>query len=81
MSVAAPVHEHDLTTYGCPLHYLKARQALARLAPGERAVFLFAPGESADQVRSSLAEDGHTVLEVDAAAERIRVVVEKGPEL
>lgn len=80
MNVSAPVAEHDLTTYGCPLHYLKARQALAKLAPGERAVFLFAPGESAEQVRASLAEDGHDVLEVDAAPQRIRVVVEKGAE-
>lgn len=71
------MQEHDLTTYGCPLHYLKARQALSRMAVGERVAFLFAPGESAEQVRASLAEDGHGVLEVEAAPQRIRVVVEK----
>ena len=75
--MSTAVHEHDLTTYGCPLHYLKARQALAKLAVGEQVAFLFAPGESAEQVRASLAEDGHGVLEVDAGAAHIRVVVQK----
>ena len=65
----------DLSTYGCPLHYVKARQALSRLAPGERVAFLFSAGESAEQVRASLAEDGHCVLAVETDGDMLRVEV------
>lgn len=73
---AAPVV--DLSTYGCPLYFVMARQALSRLADGERVVFLFAPGESADQLRDGLAEDGHRVLGIEQAGDGVRVEVEKG---
>lgn len=73
---AAPVV--DLSTYGCPLYFVMARQALSRLADGERVVFLFAPGESADQLRDGLAEDGHRVLGIEQARDGVRVEVEKG---
>nr|AMK59265.1 SirA family protein [uncultured bacterium UPO47] len=67
----------DLSTYGCPLHYVKARQALSRLAAGERMVFLFTAGESAAQVRDSLAADGHRVLSVEPMGNTLRVEVVK----
>lgn len=68
----------DLSTYGCPLHYVKARQALSRLAAGERVAFLFAAGESASQVRDSLAADGHHVLTIEPDGNSLRVEVAKG---
>ena len=68
----------DLSTYGCPLYFVMARQALSRLADGERVVFLFAAGESADQLRDGLAEDGHRVLAVEQGSDCVRVEVEKG---
>ena len=68
----------DLSTYGCPLYFVMARQALGRLADGERVVFLFAAGESADQLRDGLAEDGHRVLAVEQGSDGVRVEVEKG---
>lgn len=67
----------DLSTYGCPLHYVKARQALSRMAAGERVAFLFSAGESAEQVRASLAEDGHRVLMVRPCGDTLRVEVAK----
>lgn len=67
----------DLSTYGCPLHYVKARQALSRMAGGERVVFLFAAGESAEQVRASLSADGHHVLMVRPCGDTLRVEVAK----
>ena len=67
----------DLSTYGCPLHYVKARQTLSRLAPGERVAFLFAAGESAEQVRDGLAADGHRVLSIRPARDTLRVEVAK----
>lgn len=80
MSAAAAdtaVPQVDLSTYGCPLHYVKARQALSRMAAGERVVFLFAAGESAEQVREALAADGHRVLFVEPVGDTLRVEVAK----
>lgn len=68
----------DLSTYGCPLHYVKARQALSRIAVGERLAFLFSVGESAEQVRGSLAEDGHRVLAIETDGDTLRVEVARG---
>lgn len=68
----------DLSTYGCPLHYVKARQALSRMTFGERVAFLFSVGESAGQVRDTLAEDGHRVLAVETCGDTLRVEVAKG---
>ncbi|HEY0674808.1 MAG TPA: sulfurtransferase TusA family protein [Immundisolibacter sp.] len=68
----------DLSTYGCPLHYVKARQALSRIPIGGRMAFLFSAGESAEQVRSSLADDGHRVLAIQTDGDRLRVEVAKG---
>jgi TusA-related sulfurtransferase len=68
----------DLSTYGCPLHYVKARQALSRVAVGDRVVFLFSAGESAEQVRGSLADDGHRVLAIETYGDTLRVEVAKG---
>ena len=67
----------DLSTYGCPLYFVMARQALSRLAGGERVMFLFAPGESADQLRDGLTQDGHRVLGIEQAGDGLRVEVEK----
>ncbi len=79
MSVAALVTlpQVDLSSYGCPLHYVKARQALSRMAAGEQVAFLFAAGESAEQVRDSLAQDGHRVLTVRPQGDTLRVEVAK----
>jgi len=67
----------DLSTYGCPLHYVKARQALSRMTAGERVAFLFSAGESAEQVRESLAQDGHRVLAIETYGDTLRVEVAK----
>ncbi|MGK2941312.1 MAG: sulfurtransferase TusA family protein [Immundisolibacter sp.] len=67
----------DLSSYGCPLHYVKARQTLSRMAPGERVAFLFSAGELAEQVRDSLAQDGHRVLTVRTQGDTLRVEVAK----
>lgn len=68
----------DLSTYGCPLYFVMARQALGRLAQGARVVFVFAAGESAEQLRQGLAEDGHRVLGIEHGGDGLRVAVEKG---
>lgn len=70
---AAPVI--DLTGYGCPLHYIKARNELRKYPAGELVDFLFVSGDPSQQVRNSLKSDGHEILEFQeqGTATRIRV--------
>lgn len=68
----------DLTGYGCPLHYIKARNALRDHRSGEEVEFLFVSGDPSEQVKSSLASDGHTVVSVTEEATATRIRVRKG---
>ena len=65
----------DLTGYGCPLHYIKARNALRKFKGGDEVDFLFVSGDPSQQVSSSLESDGHEILSVQdqGAATRIKV--------
>ncbi len=67
VSTASGSSEHnadviDLTSYGCPLHYIKARSELRRFNEGEIITFLFMAGDPAKQVSTSLESDGHYIL-------------------
>lgn len=65
----------DLTGYGCPLHYIRARNELRKFPAGELVDFLFVSGDPSQQVRNSLKSDGHDIVEVQeqGTATRIRV--------
>ena len=65
----------DLTSYGCPLHYIRARNELRKFSAGELVDFLFVSGDPSQQVRNSLKSDGHDIVEVQeqGTATRIRV--------
>ena len=67
----------DLSTYGCPLHYLKARNALHGLSVGDVVDFLLESGESTQQVASSLESDGHRVLYKEERGTTTRITVKK----
>jgi sulfite reductase beta subunit-like hemoprotein/TusA-related sulfurtransferase len=67
----------DLSTYGCPLHYLKARNALHNLPEGTVVDFLLESGESTQQVASSLENDGHRVLYKEERGSTTRITVKK----
>lgn len=67
----------DLSTYGCPLHYLKARNALHNLPEGAVVDFLLESGESTQQVASSLENDGHRVLYKEERGSTTRITVKK----
>jgi TusA-related sulfurtransferase len=49
----------DLTMYGCPMHYIKAKEALNDLASGETLLFLVNAGDAVEEVQGSLLQDGH----------------------
>ena len=55
----------DLSSYGCPLHYIKARNSLRQFSHGDIIDFVFASGDPARQAASSLESDGHNVMNVE----------------
>ena len=67
----------DLSTFGCPLHYIKARNELRKFSTGEVVDFLFTAGEPSQQVSSSLASEGHEILETEAQGDKTRIRVKK----
>ncbi|MBE9532971.1 MAG: sulfurtransferase TusA family protein [Proteobacteria bacterium] len=48
----------DLTLYGCPMHYIKAREAVQNIEKGESLLLLVNSGEAVDDVLKSLRQDG-----------------------
>ncbi len=77
---ASQVREIDLSTYGCPLHYVKARNALKTLDVGNVVEFIVDSPESARKLAGSLEADGHFVLSVDDNDTSPRITVQKARE-
>ncbi|PHS23073.1 MAG: hypothetical protein COA83_10665 [Methylophaga sp.] len=48
----------DLTLYGCPLHYIKAREALNEMRVGQEIELGVNTGDAVDEVLNSLRKDG-----------------------
>ncbi|MAX53031.1 MAG: hypothetical protein CMH22_13725 [Methylophaga sp.] len=48
----------DLTLFGCPMHYIKAREALKHTAIEESVDLLVNTGDAVDEVFNSLSQDG-----------------------
>jgi len=65
----------DLSSYGCPLHYIKARNALRQYQQGDVVTFIFASGDSVDQAISSLSSDGHKLLGIENRGVTTRVTI------
>jgi sulfite reductase (ferredoxin) len=70
----------DLTAYGCPLHYIKARNELRKFKGGDEVDFLFVSGDPSQQVSSSLKSDGHEILSVQEQGTATRIKVRKTAE-
>lgn len=56
------VNTHNLTGFGCPLHYIKAREVMQAVVLGEQVSFLVNAGESSNEVTESLKNDGHQCI-------------------
>jgi TusA-related sulfurtransferase len=67
----------DLSSYGCPLHYIKARNALRQYHQGAIIEFVFASGDPAKQAASSLASDGHSVMSIEETGVTTQIRVRK----
>ncbi|GAB4291474.1 MAG: hypothetical protein Kow0083_04440 [Methylophaga sp.] len=65
----------DLTMYGCPVHYIKAREATANIAFDEELDLLVNQGDAVTEVLKSLRRDGQQceVLSEDELTATIRV--------
>lgn len=70
----------DLTGYGCPLHYIKARNELRKFGAGDEVEFLFVSGDPSLQVRSSLKSDGHEIISFEEQGTATRIKVRKAAD-
>jgi len=73
MSVVAETM--DLSLYGCPMHYIKAREALGSVNAGQSLMFIVNNGEALKEIVASLSKDGHKcdVEEQETLTTTIRV--------
>jgi TusA-related sulfurtransferase len=62
----------DLSTFGCPLHYVKARHELRGHADGDVVEFVFQSVDAAEKALASLLKDGHEVLAQNEARATVR---------
>lgn len=70
----------DLSSFGCPLHYIKARNSLRQFQAGDIINFLFASGSPAEQASSSLQSDGHQLLDIKENGTITKVTVRKADQ-
>jgi TusA-related sulfurtransferase len=52
------IKQVDLTLFGCPMHYIKAREAVQKLALEQSIELLVNTGDAVDEVFNSLSKDG-----------------------
>ncbi len=67
----------DLSSFDCPLHFIKARNSLQQERNGNVISFLFASEDLANQASQSLAQEGHEVLAVEAQGNNTHVTIRK----
>jgi len=76
----SPAHEMrtiDLSHFECPLHFVKARNEMRKLANGEKITFLFESGEPSHQVTASLKKEGHDIINSKAKGDLTSITVKK----
>ncbi|OUR72370.1 hypothetical protein A9Q78_07030 [Methylophaga sp. 41_12_T18] len=66
----------DLTLFGCPLHYIKARDALRVMEVDQALLLIVNKGKAVDEVQTSLRKDGHvcSIEEEESVTTTIRVI-------
>ncbi len=55
-------HELDITSYFCPITFVKTKLMVEKMRPGETARVRLNAGEPLENVPRSLREEGHEVL-------------------
>ena len=71
--------EVDLTQFGCPLHYIKAREAIKTISIGDELLFLVNNGEAVTDVMNSLLHDGQLceIEQQDVLITKLKVIKNK----
>ena len=69
--------ELDLSTYECPLHYVKARNELRKMASKQKVKLILEDDEARRQVATSLKKEGHDILEHEPAGEFVALYVQR----
>lgn len=64
------IHKMDLSLYGCPMHYIKAREALGSVNAGQSLMFIVNNGEALQEIVASLSKDGHKCDEEEQEQEQ-----------
>lgn len=66
----------DLTLYGCPMHYIKAREALSKMEREQVIQLVVNNGNAVEEVITSLRHDGQLceITSTDTLTTTIRVV-------
>ncbi len=68
----------NLTLYGCPLHYIKAREALNEMRVGQEIQMEINNGDALSEVLNSLKDDGqHCAIVSEKTLTSIIKVVKK----
>lgn len=67
----------DITTYQCPMTFVKAKLLLEEMHVGDVATLLVAHGEPADSLPDSLRTLGHEVLDVSGADAHVALTFKK----
>ncbi len=58
------VHTLDITKEHCPMTFVKAKLALAKISSGDVLEVTLKGGEPLENVPKSAAEEGHTILSI-----------------
>jgi len=70
------IETHDLTLYGCPMHYIKAREFVRPMTIDEMVFLEVNKGDAVEEVLTSLRHDGQSceVESEEALTVLIRVI-------
>jgi len=70
------IETHDLTLYGCPMHYIKAREFVRPMTIDETVFLEVNKGDAVEEVLTSLRHDGQSceVESEEALTVLIRVI-------
>lgn len=63
--MSSVIENVDLTLYGCPMHYIKAREILSKMTYDQAIVFKINNGDAVEDVIKSLRQDGQ-ICEIES---------------
>ena len=71
--MSSVVESVDLTLYGCPMHYIKAREIVGTMEQDQAILFKINNGDAVDDVIKSLRQDGQ-ICEIESKQPRTSTV-------